>query len=108
MRNGYCHLAVTVKTASRIRDEYGHDDLTWSTKYSSMWVAVKTRVRAASHADGDAQIDSITFTTPYHEGHDIAQGDRITWEGDDYEIRTVMDRDGLRRFLDLESVKVAA
>jgi SPP1 family predicted phage head-tail adaptor len=108
MRNGFCNLAVLVQSATRSRDEYGHDELTWVTKYSTLWVSVRTRARAAAYADGTAQVDGVTFTTPYHEGHDLERGDRVVWDGVNYEVQTVMDRNGQRAFIDLEAVQVAA
>jgi hypothetical protein len=50
----------------------------------------------------------VTFTTPYHEGHDLERGDRVVWDGVNYEVQTVMDRNGQRAFIDLEAVQVAA
>lgn len=108
MRNGFCNIAVTLQRATRVRDEYGHDDITWGTSIATLWVSVKTRVRAAAYADGTVQIDSVVFTTPWYSGFDIARGDRIVWESENYEIQTVMDRDGKRMFIDCDTVQVAA
>ena len=106
MRNGFCNIPVTVETATRARDEYGHDVLTWVTKYAELWVSAKTRASASSFADGTSQIDGVKFTTPYHEGYGLARGQRIVWDGVNYDVQTVMDRDGHRQFIDIDATQV--
>jgi head-tail adaptor len=95
-----------VMGSASLRDEFGHDVHTWFEKYLEFWVCVKSRPSASSYADGIAQVDRVTFTFPYFDGYDVKRGDRVVWDNENYEIQTVLDRNGHRTFVDIEAVLV--
>jgi head-tail adaptor len=106
MRNGHCSIPVTVERASTTRDDYGHQTRTWSSHIDPLWVSMRRGSSMTTSAEGETQVDSVTFTTPWYPSFDITRADRITHDGDAYEIRSIADRDGRRAFYELVAVRV--
>jgi head-tail adaptor len=106
MRNGHCSTPVALKRATSTRDDFGHHVQTWSDEINPLWVAIKTRASSSNQADGLAQIDTITITTPWYPAWDILATDRIEWNSSTYEVLTIAERDGRGKFLDIIAAKV--
>tara|TARA_R110000824_G_scaffold111429_3_gene259860 strand:- start:4018 stop:4347 length:330 start_codon:yes stop_codon:yes gene_type:complete len=107
MRAGHCNISVKVERATLTRDDFGHQSKSFATHYSELYVAIRTpRATAAQSADGDSLLQVVQFTTPWHDDYDILPGDRIVWDGDDWEIMAAHDRNGYRRFVDLTAKRV--
>tara|TARA_Y100001938_G_scaffold120729_1_gene167781 strand:- start:900 stop:1229 length:330 start_codon:yes stop_codon:yes gene_type:complete len=107
MRVGFCNVPVKVERATLTRDDFGHQTKAYSSHLSELYVAIRTpRASDIQSAEGDAMLKVVQFTTPYHESYDIAPGDRIVWDGSDWEIITAHDRDGYRNFIDITARQV--
>ena len=106
MRNGHCSTPVVLKRATTTRDDFGHVVRTWASEIDPLWVAIKTRVSASDQAGGRSTVDGVTFTTPWYPAWDILPTDRVTWNTLDYEILTVMERDGRSQFLDITASRI--
>lgn len=93
---------VTFERATKTQDAFGEPDNTWASLCTS-WAMVqplKGRERFSAN-EVQADVDTRIVTRARTELAALSPGDRATWSGHTYDIRSVIHRDHRRHELEI-------
>ena len=108
MRLGQLTNPVTIKRATAVRDDYGHDALTYSDVYSPLMVHVVEDSQSVvdDDADGRSRRAVARFTASWTSDLDIQQRDQVVWDGDTWEVETFFNLRGQNKFVEFTAVRL--
>lgn len=92
---------ITIQFWTRVQDEYGQMDETWSTVYSKVWAALIADQGAERFVSSERQADRyVVFNIRWIPG--LTAQHRILYEDRIYEVTEIVER-GRRDALDIRA-----
>jgi SPP1 family predicted phage head-tail adaptor len=95
---------ITFQRATASPDGIGGKTVAWANlpRNAAVWAAVTPRIGREGMVEG--RMTAVNMTTfEVHNRADIAETDRIIWNGEAYNIRSVMRRGGRELFLQIDA-----
>jgi len=94
---------IIIQSATVSQDSYGEEVETWST-WATVWaVVIYNTGTEGVHAAQEVAIKDVTFRILYISG--VTERMRVKWGNDYYDIKYVTEV-GIRKFNELEAVKI--
>ena len=104
MRAGWLRHRVTIQEKIVTRDTYGEEDFTWSDT-ATVWASVEP---SRGRDFQQAQTEQVTYDTVIRlrYGTDINPENRIVWNGQYYDVRSVVSVFEKSKELEAQCIRV--
>ena len=104
MRAGWLRHRVTIQNKVVTRDAYGEEDFTW-TNYITVWASVEP---ARGREFMQQTTEQVTYDTiiRIRYGVTVTPEHRIVWNGQYYDVRSVVSILEKRKELELQCIRV--
>lgn len=104
MRAGQLRQRVTIQRKVVTRDAYGEEDFTWAN-VATVWAAIEP---ARGRDFLQATSEQVTYDTLIRAryGANVDAENRITWNGQAYDVRSVITIEERRKELEIQCLRV--
>ena len=99
MRLGKLRQRVTLQKPVVAIGDYGADDITW-TDVATIWANVMP-LRGSEYYASMREESGVDVRINMHYRTDVSHGWRLTYEGTEFDILTVIDPDERHKYLEL-------
>lgn len=101
-RVGELDQLITIKRETRVSDGMGGFTTTTTNVVSDLWAHARPKTaRERGNFDTVEASAMYLFVVRYRE--DVRENDRITWNGDTYNIRGILTRGGRSEWLEMDA-----
>lgn len=104
MRSGWLRHRVTIQEKVVTRDAYGEEDFTWRDT-STVWASVEP-MRGREFLQATAEQVTYDTTVRMRYGTAITPENRLTWNGQYYDVRSVVSVLEKAKELEIHCIRV--
>lgn len=101
-RVGELDELITIKRETRTDDGGGGASVTLTTVVSDLWAHVRPR-SGKEMGNNDRVQDSAMYLFVVRYREDLKESDRIEWEGETYNIRSLLTRGNRSMYLEIDA-----